>query len=123
MKLFFGQWVCRANGDLYLLCGRFTHEKRILKADITDNRLVHLVAGDPDRPAQDNSTKGNHRNFTSPAPDIDYKDSFRILNRKERPDCCSHWLLDQIGASPTALVSRPPARPRAPLRGPPARRD
>src|SRR5580704_5541976 len=67
----------------------------VVTPDISDDRLVHLVAAHPNRPAVDDAAEREHRDLRGAAADIDDHRAARLRHRQTSADRCRHWLLDQ----------------------------
>src|SRR5271170_1442070 len=67
----------------------------MVAADIGDDRLVHLIAAHPNRPAVNDAAEREHRDFRRAAADIDDHRAGRLGHRQTGADRRRHRLLDQ----------------------------
>ena len=68
----------------------------MVAAYIVDDRLVHLVATDPDGAGIDNAAERQHRHLRRAAADIDDHGARRLRHRQAGADSRGHRLLDQV---------------------------
>jgi hypothetical protein len=61
--------------------------------------LVHLVAADPNRAADDDPPQGDHRHLAGAPTDVHHHPPDRLLNRHPGPDRRGDRLLDQVHAA------------------------
>ena len=86
----------RADLDLDLL-GRARADRQLVDvADVVRDRLVHLVAADPDRAEHDDPAERDHRHLRGAAADVDDEPADRLLDRQPGPDRGRDRLLDQV---------------------------
>jgi hypothetical protein len=67
----------------------------VLAADGRGDRLIHLVAADPERRAVGKAAQRQHRDLSRAASDVDDHGAHRLGNGKARADRRRHRLLDQ----------------------------
>ena len=78
----------------------------MIAPDIGDDRLVHLVAADPDRAGIDNAAQREDRDLGGAAADIDNHRSRRFGHRQAGADRRRHRLLDQKHPARTGAFRR-----------------
>jgi hypothetical protein len=78
--------------DLLLdpLGAAFSDEEIMVAANVGNDRLVHLVAADPNRSAIDEAAKRQYRHLGRPASDIDDHRAGWLGHRKTGTDACCH---------------------------------
>ena len=96
----------RAEGDLDLLGAPLPDEEPVVLSDVLDDRLVHLVAGDPDRVAVDGARHGDDGHLGRPAADVDDQVTARLVDRQARADRGCRRLLDQVHLARVGLERR-----------------
>src|SRR5207245_4526448 len=101
-----GQAVRRAEGDLDLLGAPLPDEKPVVLSDVLDDRLVHLVAGDPDRVPVDGARHGDDGHLGRPAADGDDQVTARLWDRQARAERGCRRLLDQVHLARVGLERR-----------------
>jgi hypothetical protein len=90
------------------LSSSLTDQYVVLAADVTNNRLVKLIAGDLDRFGNDNAVQRNNRNIGSTAADIN---DHMTVGHRDIDSCaqgCRNRLFDQIRAFGAGLYGRIP---------------
>jgi hypothetical protein len=91
-----GRGKGRTDGDLRPLGHALADEEVVLVADVGDDVLVHLVAGDADGAADDDAAHGKDGHFGRAAADVDDHAAARFDDRQPGADGRGHWLFDQI---------------------------
>src|SRR5699024_1650355 len=71
---------------LDLLRGRFADQQVVLAAEMTDDRLVHLVTADADAAGVDDVREREHGDFGRATADIDDHAAGRLRDRQARAD-------------------------------------
>ena len=78
---------------------------------VVDDRLVELVAADPDRLRDDDPAERDHRDLGGAAADVDDQRAGRLGDRQAGADRRRHRLLDQVGLAgagrEAGLLDRP----------------
>ena len=78
---------------------------------VVDDRLVELVAADPDRLRDDDPAERDHRHLGGAAADVDDHRAGRLGDRQAGADRRRHRLLDQVGLAgagrEAGLLDRP----------------
>ena len=78
---------------------------------VVDDRLVELVAADPDRLRDDDAAERDHRHLGGAAADVDDHRAGRLGDRQAGADRRRHRLLDQVGLAgagrEAGLLDRP----------------
>jgi hypothetical protein len=69
----------------------------VLVLAVVDDRLVHLVASDPDRLGDDDASQGDHRHLARAAADVQHHAPGGLGYGEAGADRRSHRLLDQVG--------------------------
>ena len=83
------------DGDLDVLRRALAEEQVVLAPGERDDVLVHLVAADPDAPADDDAAEADDRHLRGPAADVDDQAAGRLADRQAGTDRGGHRLLDQ----------------------------
>jgi hypothetical protein len=85
------------DADLLLdpLGGRLADQQIVVAADVGGDRLVHLVAADPDRGGVGEAAQREHGDLGGAAADVDDHRSDRLGHRHVGADRGGHRLLDQ----------------------------
>src|SRR5262249_31707405 len=107
--------------DLDLLGPAFPDQQPVVLADVLDDRLVHLVARDPDRVAIHRAAHRDDGHLGRAASDVDDQVAARLVNRQARTDGRGRRLLDQVDLARAGLQRRVAHRALLDLRD--ARRD
>src|SRR6185437_1121274 len=81
---------CRADLELDLLGGLLADQQLVLALYIADDRLVELVAADPDGLRDDDPAQRDHRHLAGAAADVDDHRPGRLAHWQARPDRCGH---------------------------------
>src|SRR5216683_3568845 len=86
----------RTERDLELLGLTLTNQEIVVFPDVLQDRLVHLVARDPDRRAEDDTRQRDYRDLGGSASDVDDQVPARLLNWQPGPDRRRDRPLDEI---------------------------
>jgi hypothetical protein len=84
-----------ADRDLDVLGGPLAQVQVVLAAGEVDDVDVHLVAADPDAPADDDAAEADHGDLRRAAADVDDQAAGGLAHRQASADRGSHRLLDQ----------------------------
>src|SRR5947207_12480014 len=87
----------RSDLELDLLGRLLTDEQLVLRLDVLDDRLVHLVAADAHALADDDAAERDDRDLGRAAPDVDNHVPRRLGDREPGADRGRHQLFDQVG--------------------------
>ena len=87
----------RADLELDLLRRLLPDHQLVLALDVVDDRLVELVAADPDRLRDDDAAERDHRNLARAAADVHDHVAGGLAHRQAGADRGRHRLLDQVG--------------------------
>ena len=77
----------RTERDLDLLPLTLTNQEIVVFPDVLQDRLVHFVARDPDRRAEDDTRQRDDRDLGGSASDVDDQVPARLPNWQPGPDC------------------------------------
>src|SRR6478736_3596558 len=83
--------------DLDLLRGSLTERERVFLLDVRDDRVVELVARDPDGFARDDAAQRDDRNLGRAATHIDDHVAGGLMYGEPGADRGGHRLLDDVG--------------------------
>src|SRR5919199_190744 len=89
----------RADLELDLLGGLLTDHQLVLALDVVDDRLVELVAADPDRLRDDDAAERDDRDLGGAAADVDDHVAGGLADGQARADRRRHGLLDEVGGA------------------------
>ena len=78
----------------------------MVATDICDDRLIHLVATDPDGARIDNATQGQYGHLGGAATDINDHRARRFRDRQAGPDGRSHGFFNQVNLSRASVLGR-----------------
>ena len=96
---------------LDLLGGGLADQHAVVAADVVDDRLVELVAADPDRGRIDDAAQGDHAHFRGAAADVDHHGAGGFRDRQAGADGRGHGLLDQLDLAGAGAEGRLADRP------------
>ena len=96
--------VGRPERDLDLLGRPLAEGEAVLLLDERDDRLVELVAADPDRLADDDAAERDHRDLCRAAADVDDHVAGRLVDGQAGADRGRHRLLDDVGLAGTGVL-------------------
>ena len=95
----------RADRHLDLLGGPLAEHQRVLLLAEGDDRLVELVAADPDGLGGDDAAERDHRDLGGAAADVDHHVAGRLVDRQAGADRRGHRLLDDVHLAGAGLVA------------------
>eukprot|EP00043_Microstomoeca_roanoka_P023785 m.259418 g.259418 ORF g.259418 m.259418 type:complete len:316 (-) comp35303_c0_seq1:250-1197(-) len=98
----------QSRADLLLdtLSRGFTNEKVVIAANITDQRLVHLVSAHAHTGCEHNTRKRKHGYLGGTAAYINHHGALWLCHRQAGANCRGHRLINQIHLTGTSLFSR-----------------
>ncbi len=101
----FVERVGRPDLDLDLLGGPLAEEEVVLLLEVVNDRLIHLVAGDPHRARVHDTGERDHRHIRGAAADVDDHVARGFGDRQTGADGSGRRLFDEIDLARPGLES------------------